>query len=184
MVTVPTADRPAVIARSPFLSPDVGELVAWHDTEGPTIDVRLEPADSGQRLELSLTPGEARLVAAQLNEAAATAQRAGWTPQILADVREHYLPGRSDQQIIDRLDALAGRLGGPVLGFRGRVDQRAGRMLVAEAGAELLERAAAAVAVAEQHLAGYQQAVEQLGAVKSELDRVERFYRSESGASR
>lgn len=184
MVTVPAADRRAVIARSAFLSDDVGEMVAWHDAEGPTIDVVLAPADSGQHVALSLSPSEARLVAGQLTEIAASAQRAGWTPEVLADVRERYLPGRSDQQIIERLDALTARLGGLVLGYRGRLDWKAGRMLTAEVGTELLERAAAAVDVAGQHLAAYQQAVGQLSAVKAELDQLERFYRTESEPSR
>lgn len=184
MVTVPTADRRAVIVRSAFLSDDVGEMVAWHDSEGPTIDVHLAPNDSDQRVDFAMTPSEARLVARQLTEIAATAQRAGWTPEVLADVRERFLPGRSDQQIIDRLDALTTRLGGLVLGYRGRVDWKAGRMLIAEAGAELLERAAAAVDTAGQHLAAYQQAVEQLSTAKAELDHVRRYYATESEPAR
>jgi hypothetical protein len=180
VVTVPTPDRRAVIARSAFVSDDVGEMLAWHDVEGPTIDIQLAPADSGQQLHLALTPSEARLLAGQLAELAATAQQAGWTPEVLADARERFLPGHSDQQIIERLDALTARLGGLVLGARGRVDWRAGRMLTAQVGTEVLERAAAAVGTAEQHLAAYHQAVEQLGTVRAELDRLERFYRTES----
>ncbi|MBB5791612.1 hypothetical protein [Jiangella mangrovi] len=185
MVTVPTADRRAVIARSAFLSDDVGQMVARHDTEGPTIEVDLAPADSdGQRAHVALTPSEARLIAAQLTDLAATAQRAGWTPEVLADARERYLPGQSDEQIIARLDALTARLGGLVLGYRGKLDWRAGRILTAEVGAELLDRAAAAVDAAEQHLAAHQQAVEQLGAVKAELEALQRFYRTESEPAR
>jgi hypothetical protein len=184
VVTVPTADRRAVIARSAFLSDDVGQMVARHDAEGPTIDVDLAPADSGQRVHLALTPTEARLIAGQLTDLAATAQRAGWTPEILADVRERYLPGRTDQQIIERLDALTDRLGGLVLGYKGRIDWKAGRILTAEIGTELLNRAATALDAAEQHLAAHQQAVEHLGAVKAELEALQRFYRTESEPAR
>ena len=53
----------------------------------------------------------------QLTEIADTAQRAGWTPAVLADARERYLPGLSDEQIIAWLDALIDRLGGLVLGY-------------------------------------------------------------------
>lgn len=180
MATVSTSERDNVITRAPFLSESVGEMVAWHDVEGPAIDIHLEPLDSGQRVDLSITPAEARMVAGQLAEIAAIAQRAGWTPAVLAEVRERFLPGLSDEQIIERLDALADRLDGGVLGHRGHVDWRAGRMLVAQTGAELLDRADAAVGEAERHLAGYRQAVERLGAVKAELDQVRRFYRAES----
>ena len=184
MATTPAADRRDVIARSAFLSDDVGEMVAWHDSEGPAIDIHLEPVDAGQRVDVSLTPSEARIVARQLTELADTAQRAGWTPALLADARERYLPGLSDEQIMQRLDALTTRLGGFVLGFRGKVDWRAGRILVAETGNELPDRAATAVDTAEQHLSGYQQAVDQLTAVKAELDHVRRFFAHESELNR
>ncbi|TDD70776.1 hypothetical protein E1262_09030 [Jiangella aurantiaca] len=184
MATTPAADRRDVIARSAFLSDDVGEIIAWHDTEGPAIDIRLAPAESGQRADVSVTPSEVRTLARQLTEIADTAQRAGWTPAVLADARERYLPGLSDEQIIARLDALTARLGGLVLGFRGKVDWRAGRILVAETGNELLGRAATAVDAAEQYLAGYQQAVDQLTTVKAELDHVRRFFEHESELDR
>lgn len=180
VATTPAADRRDVIVRSAFISDEVGEIVAWHDSEGPTIDIHLEPEDSGQRADVSLTPSEARDLARQLREVADTAQRAGWTPAVLADARERYLPGLSDEQIMQRLDALAARLGGLVLGYRGKVDWRAGRMLVAETGHQLLDRAAGAVETAEQHLAGYQQAVDQLGTVKAELEHVRHFFTHES----
>ncbi len=184
MATTPSEKKRDVIARGPFLSDDVGEMIAWHDTEGPAIDIHLEPTDAGQRIDVSLTPPEARILARQLADIADTAQRAGWTPAILADARERYLPGMSDEQIIERLDALTARLGGFVLGFRGKLDWRAGRALVAETGNELLDRAAAAVDTAEQHLSGYQQALEQLTTVKAELDHVRRFFAHESEVGR
>ncbi|WP_157987757.1 hypothetical protein [Jiangella endophytica] len=184
MATTPAADRRDVIVRSAFLSDDVGEIVAWHDTEGPAIDIHLEPTDAGQRVDVSLTPAEARVVARQLTEIADTAQRAGWTPALLADVRERYLPGLSDAQIIERLETLTDRLGGFVLGFRGKVDWRAGRILVAETGNDLLDRATAAVDTAERHMSSYQQAVDQLTAVKAELDHVRRFFAHESELGR
>jgi hypothetical protein len=52
-------------------------------------------------------------------------------------------------------------------------------MLVAEVGADVLQRAAAALDTAEQHLVTSQHAVEELSAVRAELDRVRRFYESE-----
>ncbi|WP_169792028.1 hypothetical protein [Jiangella muralis] len=155
-------------------------MIAWHDIEGPSIDIRIEPLDSGQRADICLAPSEARALARQLSEIADTAQRAGWTPAVLAEARERYLPGLSDEQIIERLDALTARLGGLVLGHRGRIDWRAGRMLIAETGNELLDRAAAAVDTAEHHLSDYRQAVEQLGTVKARLDDVRRFFEQES----
>jgi hypothetical protein len=181
VVTVQQTDRRDVIVRGPFVSEDVGEMIAWHDTEGPSIDVRIEPEDSGQRVQFALTPSEARLLAGQLTEIAATAQRAGWTPEVLANVRERYLPGMSDEQIMERLDALTARLGGLVLGVRGRIDWRAGRMLVAEAAADAAQRAQAALDTTEQHLLAAQQAAEQLTAVRADLERVHRFYEAESG---
>ncbi|SDU64581.1 hypothetical protein [Jiangella alkaliphila] len=184
MATTPAADRRDVIVRSAFLSDDVGEMIAWHDTEGPAIDIHLEPTDAGQRIDVSLTPPEARILARQLADIADTAQRAGWTPALLADARERYLPGMSDEQIIERLDALSKRLGGFVIGFRGKLDWRAGRALVAETGNELLDRAAAAVDTAEQHLSGYREAVEQLSSVKAELDHVRTFFATESEVGR
>ncbi|SEE94330.1 hypothetical protein [Jiangella alba] len=180
MVSTHHEERRDVIVRQPFVSDEVGEIVAWHDSEGPTIDIHLEPEDSGQRADVSLTPSEARDLARQLREIADTAQRAGWTPAVLADARERYLPGLSDEQIIARLDALTERLGGLVLGYRGKIDWRAGRILVAETGHQLLDRAAGAVNVAEQHLAGYQQALDQLSTVKAELDHVRHFFTHES----
>ncbi|WP_157988075.1 hypothetical protein [Jiangella endophytica] len=173
-------ERRDIIVRQPFISDDVGEIIAWRDGEGPTIAIHLEPEDSGQRADVSLTPSEARALARQLTEIADTAQRAGWTPALLADARERYLPGLSDEQIIERLDALTERLGGLVLGFRGNIDWRAGRILVAETGNQLLDRAAGAVDAAEQHLSSYQQAVDQLSSVKSELDHVRHFFTHES----
>ena len=71
-----------------------------------------------------------------------------------------------------------------MLGFRGKLDLRAGRALVAETGNDLLDRAAAAVDTAEQHLSGYQQALDQLTTVKAELDRVRPFFAPESEVGR
>jgi hypothetical protein len=58
MVTVPTPESREIIARRPFLNSDLGELMAWHDDEGPIIYARLAPEDSGQEVVFCLTPTE------------------------------------------------------------------------------------------------------------------------------
>lgn len=185
MVTVPDPDHRNVIAQVPFLNDDLGELVAWHDKEGPVVDVRLAPDDAGDKVELRLSPCEARELADQLRDIADVAQRAGWTPAVLADVRQHYLPGASDEQIVARLDELAGRLGESVLGFRpGTISSDAGRMLVAGVGTEVVERAATALDVTIGRLGELRNAVDRLAELRADFDELRRFYRTEGEQQR
>lgn len=170
-----------VIVRKPFLNDDLGEVIARHDDEGPTIDVVLAPQDSGASVSFGLTPCETRLLARQLQEVADTAQRAGWTPAVLADVRESYLPRASDEQIVARLDDLAERLGASPLGLRpGTLSPEAGRMLVAGAGRDVLQQAIAALDTAIARLAEFSQTTGQLTDLRAAFDELRRFYEAES----
>ncbi|TDE13509.1 hypothetical protein [Jiangella asiatica] len=180
MVTVPNSEHRDVIVRAPFLGDEVGHMVARHDAEGPTIDVRLAPQDTEQHVEFSISPAEARELAEQLVRIADAAQRAGWTPDVLAQVRERFLPGHTDQQIIERLDRLAERLGGFVLGHHGRVSWRAGRILTAELGAEAVGRAALALEAAVEQLSAVGAAVGPLTELRAALTQLDVFYRAES----
>lgn len=185
MVTVPEPDRRDVIVRGPFLNDSLGEIVAWHDKEGPIIDFHLAPLDTEDAVEFGLTPTEARALASQLREIADAAQRAGWTSAVLADVRQNYLPGATDDEIIAKLDALADRNGGFVLGFkRGTVNPNAGRMLTAEVGAQAVQRASTALDDAVDRLGEFRAAVDQLTQLRAALDELQRFYQSESERKR
>lgn len=133
MVTVPKRDEREEIARAPFLDEMLGVMVARHDDEGPILDVHIEPADSGQAVDFELTLLEAHVLADELHEIATTAQRAGWTPTLIADVRDHYLPGAADDEIVTRLDGLVERLGSAPVLRPGVLRRDAGLMLIADA---------------------------------------------------
>lgn len=180
MATLPTPDETNIITRAPFLSTEIGEIIAWHDHEGPSVDFRLAPEDTDQRAEVSSTPSEVHKLADQLHEIATIAQRAGWTPEILAQVRERYLPGMSDAQIIERLDRLTSRIGGLVFGFGGRLHHNSGRMLVAEVGLEALDRVAAAIDAASQQLDGVHQLTPALTELREATTGLRRFYQAET----
>lgn len=179
MPTVAVPDD--LIIRFPFLNDDLGELIARHDDEGPIIDVFLAPEDGGGSVTFALTPAEARVLAGQLTDIADAAQRAGWTPAVLADVREHYLPGASDEQIIQRLDQLTQRLGSSPLGIRpGTVSREAGRMLAAEAGGEVVDQVADVLDEAIVRLGEFRGAVDQLAGLRAAFAELRRFYQAES----
>ncbi|WP_026876891.1 hypothetical protein [Jiangella gansuensis] len=180
MVTVPNSTQSDIIVCTAFLSDDVGQMVARHDTDGPTIDVAVAPTDSGQRVELSLSPAEARDLAGQLTEIADVAQRAAWTPAVLTEVRERFLPGHTDQQIIERLDRLARAHRGMAPGHHGTLGWRAGRLLTAELGGEAVARAVAAIDAAADHLAAVATAAAPLTELRTSLDELAAFYRAES----
>ncbi|TDD64546.1 hypothetical protein E1262_27845 [Jiangella aurantiaca] len=55
-------------------------------------------------MHLSLLPSEARDLAAQLVEIADVAQRAGWTPEMLAQAGERYLPGMSTHRLLAAIE--------------------------------------------------------------------------------
>ncbi|WP_157987736.1 hypothetical protein [Jiangella endophytica] len=101
----------------PFVDEMVGELVAhhWHGT--PQIDLEVKPPESQQYAKVGFNLREARQAAAELLQLVDIAQQAMWTPVLLADVREHYLPGATDAEIIERLTRLAERDAGLELRF-------------------------------------------------------------------
>lgn len=181
MVTVSTPAERDVISRVPFLNDRLGELVAWHDREGPMIDVRLAPEDSGTSVTATLSPSETRELADQLRQIADVAQHAGWTPAVLADVREHYLPGAGDEEIMARLDQLTHRLDSSPLGIRqGTVHPAAGRMLTADVGSELVEQASAALDDTIDRLTEFRHAIDRPTTLRDSLADLQRFYRTES----
>jgi class 3 adenylate cyclase len=98
---------------------------------------------------------------------------------VLAQARDRYLPGMSDEQIIERLDRLATRLGGRVLGHGGRLDYQAGRILVAEIGLEAHERASAAIDAALQQFDGVQAVAEPLREAQRTFNTLRAFYEAE-----
>lgn len=137
MVKLHKDDRD-IIARIP-LAADEGELVAWKDEDGPVIDLVISPTDEDPSARLTYTPCELREFADQAYEIADTAQRASWTPEFVADVRDRYLPGLSEEEVIARLDALANRTERRLY-LSGRVHPEAGYRLRAGAGAEAVGR--------------------------------------------
>ncbi|SDT70554.1 hypothetical protein [Jiangella sp. DSM 45060] len=178
MVTVSKPKKREIITRAPFVSDDIGEIVAYHDEEGPTIDVTIRPEDSGQYAQFGLTAAEVHELADELHRIANKVQRAGWTPTILTDART-YLPGMTDEQIIERLDRLYRRWGGLVIGFRGRLDRRAGRALAVEVQMETLERS---VGLVEQHaetFSGVPELADGLAELRSSLEAVRQLYVAE-----
>lgn len=181
MAMLPTPDETNIITRAPFLAREIGEIIAWHDHEGPSIDFRLAPEDTDQHAEISLTPSEVHNLADQLHEIAMVAQHAGWTPEILAQVRERYLPGMSDVQIIERMDRLADRIGGLVFGMGGRLHGDAGRMLTAEVGIEALDRLAAGIDAVAQRLDGMHDLTPALTEAREAIAGMRRFYQAETG---
>ena len=99
MVTVPKTNKREIITRAPFVHPDVGEIVAFHDEEGPTIDLVIKPEGSDEYAQVGITAADAHELADELHRIADEVQRAGWTPKLLSDARA-YLPGMTDEQII------------------------------------------------------------------------------------
>lgn len=172
MVKLPRPDEREVIARAPFLDESIGEMVAkLDDHEGPVIDVRIAPDDTGQEVTFVLAPLEARTLAAELDEIAITAQRAGWTPAVIAHTRDTYLPDATDAEIMTRLDRLVERLDGTVLGHApGTLHRDAGAMLVADAHLNVVERTAESL----------ESTIDQLALLTTTVTELRRIYRTES----
>lgn len=181
MVTVSKPKKREIITRAPFVSDDIAEIVAYHDEEGPTIDVTIRPEDSGQYAQFGLTAAEVRQLADELHRVADQVKRAGWTPTILAEARA-YLPGMTDEQIIERLDRLYRLWGGFVIGFRGMLDRRAGRALAVEEHIAMLERSAALVEDHAEKLSGIPELASGLAELRSSLDEVRQLYLAEMEA--
>ncbi|TDE13004.1 hypothetical protein [Jiangella asiatica] len=175
MVTVPKPKKREIITRAPFVHPDVGEIVAYHDEEGPTIDVTIRPEGSEEYAHFGLTAADAHQLADELHRIGTIVQRAGWTPTILADARA-YLPGMTDDQIIERLDRLYRRWGGLVIGFRGRLDRAAARALMVEDHIETLERSMALIEQNAGPLSGIPELADRLDELRSSLEAVRQLY--------
>lgn len=178
MVTVPKPKKREIITRAPFVHPDVGEIVAFHDEEGPTIDVTIRPEGSEEYARFGLTAADAHQLADELHRIGTIVQRAGWTPTLLSDART-YLPGMTDEQIIERLDRLYRRWGGLVIGYRGRLDRRAGRALAVEVHMETLERSVRLVDEHAEPLSGVPELADRLAELRSSLEAVKQLYIAE-----
>ncbi|SEF11478.1 hypothetical protein [Jiangella alba] len=178
MVTVPKPKTREIITRAPFVHPDVGEIVAFHDEEGPTIDVTIRPEGSEEYAHFGLTAADAHELADEMHRIGTIVQRAGWTPALLSDART-YLPGMTDEQIIERLDRLYRRWGGLVIGYRGRLDRAAGRALAVEVHMETLERSAALVEQHAESLSGVPELADRLAELRSSLEDVRQLYIAE-----
>ncbi|SDU18205.1 hypothetical protein [Jiangella alkaliphila] len=148
MVKLPEPDTREIITRAPFVEEGVGEMVA-HILHGDAhIDVEIKPFETEMYAQFDLLPKEARRLAADLVRIADVAQQAMWTPKLLANVRERYLPGATDAQIIEQLQRLADRDDGLELLEPGLLFPQDGYALTAEAHRELVDRIAAALSAA------------------------------------
>lgn len=176
MVKVPNDDDRHVIARIPLVAEE-GELVARIDEDGPEIDLVIDPPDTDMYARLKYTPHELRELADQAYEIADSAQRASWTPEFVADVRDRYLPGRSDEEVVARLDALSNQLRSRLY-LRGRLQWDAGFMLRAAAGADAVSRVVAAL----DDLAGElgRAKAERLSPVRALLDELHQSFQSDA----
>lgn len=148
MVNVPERDKREIIARAPFVDEMVGEMVAHLLHGNAHIDVEIKPFETDMYAKVGLNLREVRLAAAELLRMADVAQQATWTPKLLANVRERYLPGATDAQIIERLQRLADRDDGLELLEPGLLFPQDGYALTAEAHRELVDRIAAALSAA------------------------------------
>ncbi|SEF14435.1 hypothetical protein [Jiangella alba] len=178
MVTVPKPKKREIITRAPFIHHDVGEVVVFHDEEGPTIDVVVKPEGSEQYAHFAITAIEAHQLADEMHRLGTIAQRAGWTPTILSDARV-YLPGMTDEQIIERLDRLYQRRGGLVIGFRGRLDRAAGRALALEVHMETLDRSVRLVEEHAETFSGVPELADRLSELRASLEDVRQLYIAE-----
>jgi hypothetical protein len=92
-------------------------------------------------------------------------QQAGWTPEVIAHVRDRYLPDAGDDEITARLDQLAADLGRSPLGLRpGTLSLDAERRLTATLADEAVERAVTALDAAVNALSSSRQALASLRA--------------------
>jgi hypothetical protein len=179
MVKLPPPEERTEIARVPFVDDMVGVMVARLDdrADGPVIDVTVKPFETDMQAEFSLSPSDARGLADQLRAIADTAQRAGWTAGLVADVREKYLPGASDEQIMARLDRLTERFGGGVYGqVPDRLDWRAGRVLIAEDAATATADVVGVVDDVIGHLSSLADAAQRLSHTREVLAGAESRY--------
>jgi hypothetical protein len=63
MVAVSKPKKVEIITRAPFVHHDIGEIVAFHDEEGPTIDVTIRPEGSEDYARFALTAIDAHQLA-------------------------------------------------------------------------------------------------------------------------
>lgn len=181
MTTLPNSAEREIITQARFHE-DL-TIVAFHEDEGPLLELIVAPVGTGKRADLLVNTAEARDLAVELNRIADLALRAGWTPVILADARQQ-LPGMTDEQIIERLERLHRRLGGFVFGVAGRLGGRAARMLSVEVHIETLERA---IALVDQHaevLSGVPDVASRFRELRASLNDVNTMYKAELEHSR
>lgn len=167
MVNRPEPDRREIITRTPFVDDMVGEMVAHLRDGMPHIDVEIKPLDTETEMHASfdMIPKEARRVAAELMRIADEVEQAAWTPQLLAHVRERYLPGKTDAELIGYLKRLADRDGGLELGPGGQLYPQDGHTLTALAHRDLVDRVRAALSAHDVTLTELEAAVADLGKV-------------------
>ncbi|TDE13054.1 hypothetical protein [Jiangella asiatica] len=148
MVTLPEPDKREIITRAPFLTEGIGEMVAHLLHGDARIDVLIKPFETDMYASFDLVPKEARRLAAELVRIADVAQQAMWTPKLLAHVRERYLPGATDAEIVERLNRLAERDGGFELMKPGMLHPEDGYTLRSQAHGEVVDRVAGVVSEA------------------------------------
>ncbi|SDU82615.1 hypothetical protein [Jiangella alkaliphila] len=162
MVNVPERDKREIIARAPFVDEMVGEMVAHLLHGNAHIDVEIKPFETDMYAKVGLNLKEVRRTALELLRMAEVAQQATWTPRLLANVRERYLPGATDAQIIEQLRRLAERDDGLELLESGLLFPQDGYALTAEAHRELVDRIAAALSAAGVTLGELESSVDDL----------------------
>ncbi|TDE12637.1 hypothetical protein [Jiangella asiatica] len=148
MVKLPEPDTREIIARASFVDEMVGEMVAHLQRGEAHIDVVIKPFESDMYAQFDLLPKEARRLAAELVRIADVVQRAMWTPKLLAHVRERYLPGATDVEIVERLNRLVERDGGLELLKPGVLHPQDGFTLTTEAHREVVDRVAGVLSAA------------------------------------
>ncbi|TDD65549.1 hypothetical protein E1262_24890 [Jiangella aurantiaca] len=142
MVKLPEPDTREIIARAPFVEEGVGEMVA-HILHGDAhIDVEIKPFETEMYAQFDLLPKEARRLAADLVRIADIAQQAMWTPKLLANVRERYLPGATDAEIVEQLNRMVERVGGLELMKPGVLYPQDGYELTRQAHRQVVDRIA------------------------------------------
>ncbi|WP_026876765.1 hypothetical protein [Jiangella gansuensis] len=169
MVTVPEPDKRQIIARAPFFDESVGEMVAHLLHGNAEIDVVVKPFESEQIAGFAVNVKEARRFARVLLEFADVAQAAMWTPKLLAEVRNRWLPGATDAEIIQRLNDLCERRGGGIeLLSSGRLFAQDGEALVAAVHREKVDRVAVALSDARVSLTDLDSVVADLRTIYSD----------------
>ncbi|WP_132107641.1 hypothetical protein [Jiangella aurantiaca] len=136
------------------------------------IDVTITPEDSdGQRAGFFMNVKEARQLARALLEIADVAQAAMWTPRLLDEVRNRWLPGATDAEISARLNDLCEQRGGGIeLLSPGLLYGQDGEALAAAAHREKVDRAEAAMDAARLSLTDMESVISDLRTIYRERE--------------